>query len=207
MRTRPSNGKGGSRTASGKSAAKRDVADGRERIANFLAVPLAVEKVTLFGALLCLDGFLYNFTILPIRATFAFTRILSRIVRRQPLTPIPPAHVQSVLRLFLLVIPAVVLLLSTDASKMYHSVRGQDTIKLYVIFNALEVSCWLSEVANTRLAIDFAARSVRMSLTRCSLATHWIHSRTMLNDMARDASASTFVRLFSFSSPWAMSVR
>jgi hypothetical protein len=115
-------------------------ADNRERIANFLAVPVAVEKVTTFGALLCLDGFLYNFTILPIRATFAFTRILSRLVRRQPLTPIPPAHVQSVLRLLLLVIPAVVLLMSTDASKMYHSVRGQDTIKLYVIFNALEVS-------------------------------------------------------------------
>lgn len=28
----------------------------------------------------------------------------------------------------------------TDASRIYHSIRGQDTIKLYVIFNALEVS-------------------------------------------------------------------
>jgi hypothetical protein len=28
----------------------------------------------------------------------------------------------------------------TDASKMYHSVRGQEVIKLYVIFNVLEVS-------------------------------------------------------------------
>lgn len=27
----------------------------------------------------------------------------------------------------------------TDASKMYHSVRGQEVIKLYVIFNVLEV--------------------------------------------------------------------
>jgi hypothetical protein len=27
----------------------------------------------------------------------------------------------------------------TNASKIYHSIRGQDTIKLYVIFNALEV--------------------------------------------------------------------
>lgn len=27
----------------------------------------------------------------------------------------------------------------TDASKIYHTIRGQDTIKLYVIFNALEV--------------------------------------------------------------------
>jgi hypothetical protein len=33
---------------------QRKNADYRERIANFLAVPLAVEKVTLFGALLCI---------------------------------------------------------------------------------------------------------------------------------------------------------
>lgn len=40
----------------------------------------------------------------------------------------------------LLVIFSVVILLPlTDASKIYHSIRGQDTIKLYVIFNALEV--------------------------------------------------------------------
>jgi hypothetical protein len=41
--------------------------------------------------------------------------------------------------MLLLFIPTLVLVLATDASKMYHSVRGQDTIKLYVIFNALEV--------------------------------------------------------------------
>ncbi|EKD03720.1 hypothetical protein A1Q2_01946 [Trichosporon asahii var. asahii CBS 8904] len=116
------------------------IADGKwERIANFLAVPLVVEKVTLFGALLCFDGFLYNFTILPIRATFAASRIISRLVRRQSVTPIPPAHVQSLMRMALIVIPAIILLCGTDTSKMYHSVRGQDTIKLYVIFNALEI--------------------------------------------------------------------
>jgi hypothetical protein len=41
--------------------------------------------------------------------------------------------------MLLLFIPTVILLVATDASKMYHTVRGQDTIKLYVIFNALEV--------------------------------------------------------------------
>lgn len=112
----------------------------RERIANFLAVPLAVEKTTLFGALLCLDGFLYNFTILPIRSTFALVRILSNFSRNRAWWPVPIAHLNSILRMFLLMIPTGVLLVSTDASKMYHTVRGQDTIKLYVIFNALEVS-------------------------------------------------------------------
>lgn len=106
----------------------------RERIANFMAVPLAVEKITIFGALLCLDNFLYNFTILPLRALFA---LFSLIVRpRSSKLSVSP----SILRLLLLVIPTIILLLATDASKMYHTVRGQDTIKLYVIFNALEVS-------------------------------------------------------------------
>jgi hypothetical protein len=99
-----------------------------------MAVPLAVEKVTTFGALLCLDNFLYNFTILPLRAFFAlFNLVIRSKGQRSTVSP-------SILRLLLLVIPTIVLLLATDASKMYHTVRGQDTIKLYVIFNALEVS-------------------------------------------------------------------
>jgi len=37
-------------------------------------------------------------------------------------------------------IASVILHHITDASQMYHSVRGQEVIKLYVIFNVLEVS-------------------------------------------------------------------
>jgi hypothetical protein len=50
---------------------------------------------------------------------------------------------------------------------MYHTVRGQDTIKLYVIFNALEVGLpWFpcgEEVADDRSPIDCAVLSVKMS--------------------------------------------
>ncbi|KAL7419760.1 hypothetical protein Q5752_005676 [Cryptotrichosporon argae] len=109
------------------------VADGKwERISNFLAVPLAVERTTLFGALLCLDLFLYNFTLLPLRAGAA----LLRLVRTGRASR---AGTHAVMRAALLVVPTAVLLAATDASKMYHTVRGQDTIKLYVIFNALEI--------------------------------------------------------------------
>ncbi|OCF42545.1 hypothetical protein I317_03661 [Kwoniella heveanensis CBS 569] len=143
------------------------IVDGKwERIANFLAVPLAMEKTTLFGALLCLDGFLYNFTILPIRAIFAITRIVSRIGQRKSWRPVPIAHLHSILRMLLLFIPTIVLLTATDASKMYHTVRGQDTIKLYVIFNALEIADRLccafgQDVLDTLFARETLSPSVR----------------------------------------------
>nr|ODN87227.1 hypothetical protein L203_03499 [Cryptococcus depauperatus CBS 7841] len=136
------------------------------RIANFLAVPLAVEKTILFGALLCLDGFLYNFTVLPIRAVYALSRTASGLRQNQAWWPIPIAHVSSMLRMLLLVIPTVVLLIGTDASKMYHTVRGQDTIKLYVIFNALEIADRLcgafgQDVLDTLFAKETLSPSVR----------------------------------------------
>lgn len=51
----------------------------------------------------------------------------------------PPCRKADILRTLLLVVSIVILGPLTDASKIYHSIRGQDTIKLYVIFNALEV--------------------------------------------------------------------
>jgi hypothetical protein len=45
--------------------------------------------------------------------------------------------------MMLLVVSIMVLIPLTDASKIYHSIRGQDTIKLYVIFNALEVRSYI----------------------------------------------------------------
>jgi hypothetical protein len=168
-----------------------------ERIANFLAVPLAVEKVTLFGALLCLDNFLYNFTILPIRAIFASIRILRALIHHQRFLPLPSTHLQSLIRILLLIIPTIVLILATDASKMYHTVRGQDTIKLYVIFNALEVSsdtlmaCTQNHgragVDVCRLLIDYVARSARTFSTRYFLVNRSPRRRRN-SDKAADGS-------------------
>ena len=52
----------------------------------------------------------------------------------------PAAQKADILRMLLLVVSTIILAPLTDASRIYHSIRGQDTIKLYVIFNALEVS-------------------------------------------------------------------
>lgn len=125
-----------------------------ERVSNFLSIPLAIEKVSLFllkvyvtltcfkiigfGFILCLDSFLYTFTILPIRSMLAFFRFVANLFSSSA-PPLPPSQKADLLRILLLIISVVILNPLTDASKIYHSIRGQDTIKLYVIFNALEV--------------------------------------------------------------------
>lgn len=109
-----------------------------ERVSNFLSIPLAMEKIIGFGFILCLDSFLYTFTILPIRFAIAFLRLVTNIFRSSA-PPLPPSQKADILRMFLLVVSVLLLYPLTDASKIYHSIRGQDTIKLYVIFNALEI--------------------------------------------------------------------
>ncbi|KAI0081882.1 DUF747-domain-containing protein [Panus rudis PR-1116 ss-1] len=110
-----------------------------ERVSNFLSMPIALEKIFFFGFILCFDSFLYTFTILPIRFILALARLLFNLVFRRT-TALPPSQKADILKTLLLIISIVILGPLTDASKIYHSIRGQDTIKLYVIFNALEIA-------------------------------------------------------------------
>ncbi|KAI6026291.1 DUF747-domain-containing protein [Pisolithus microcarpus] len=110
-----------------------------ERVSNFLSIPFAIEKITGFGFILCLDSFLYTFTILPIRFLLAIFRLLSNTLSLSK-SHLPPSQKADILRSLLIVVSVTILLPLTDASKIYHSIRGQDTIKLYVIFNSLEIA-------------------------------------------------------------------
>ena len=200
-----------------------------ERLMNFLLLPPQLEQVLWFGALACLDAWLYSFTILPLRflkalyiLTQSWGRNLSDEVnfvvsfiyagagrmwqRRQSkdhredgrrLHPIEiakenpaseplrrpsqstdfspreessPVHLKNnpsrrhrqdaskhhrrtksapsalmpedkadILQGLLIIISCSILMYF-DASRMYHSIRGQAAIKLYVIYNVLEVS-------------------------------------------------------------------
>ncbi|KAJ6609894.1 eukaryotic membrane protein family-domain-containing protein [Mycena sp. CBHHK59/15] len=109
-----------------------------DRVSNFLNIPMAIEKIIGFGFVLCLDSFLYTFTILPIRFALAWTRLVANTFSRSA-PPLPPSQKADILRTLLLIVSIMILNPLTDASKIYHSIRGQDTIKLYVIFNALEI--------------------------------------------------------------------
>ncbi|EED23101.1 cytomegalovirus gH-receptor family protein, putative [Talaromyces stipitatus ATCC 10500] len=189
-----------------------------ERLLNFILLPPALEQVLWFGALACLDSWLYSFTILPLRfakalyilvsfwvvnisreAQFVFTFIINGVGRvwrrrlkaskkmppdfahntqsgaagtngsiangnrdarlksqqsntRRRKTSAQPNHRRQksmpstlesddkadILKGSLIICTCIVLSYF-DASRMYHWIRGQNAIKLYVIYNVLEV--------------------------------------------------------------------
>ncbi|PWN32279.1 DUF747-domain-containing protein, partial [Meira miltonrushii] len=114
-----------------------------ERVTNFIAIPFWMEKIMFFGFFVCLDSFLYTFTILPIRFLVAIYCVVSNFVvwiAGGPRRYLSSSHKCDILKTLLIIMSCWILSRITDASKMYHSVRGQDVVKLYVIFNVLEIA-------------------------------------------------------------------
>ncbi|XP_075050785.1 transmembrane anterior posterior transformation protein 1 homolog [Mixophyes fleayi] len=112
----------------------------RERVYTCLRIPRELEKLMIFGFFLCLDAFLYVFTLLPLRVLLAFIRFITlpccglsdgRVLQ--------PAQVCDIMKGVILVI-CYFMMHYVDYSMMYHLIRGQSVIKLYIIYNMLEVA-------------------------------------------------------------------
>lgn len=103
-----------------------------------------LSQIILFGVIICLDSFLYTFTILPLRLITAAYHLLANLylntLTRGRRRYLRLSHKCDLTKAAILAGTLFLLHRMTDASKMYHGVRGQDTIKLYVLFNVLEVS-------------------------------------------------------------------
>ncbi|XP_078267097.1 transmembrane anterior posterior transformation protein 1-like [Rhinoraja longicauda] len=112
----------------------------RERVYTCLRIPRELEKLMFFGFFLCLDAFLYLFTLLPLRVLLALMRFITlpccglsdgRLLQ--------PAQVCDILKSVIMVI-CFIMMHYVDYSMMYHLIRGQSVIKLYIIYNMLEVA-------------------------------------------------------------------
>ncbi|CAK6976133.1 transmembrane anterior posterior transformation protein 1 homolog [Scomber scombrus] len=112
----------------------------RERVYTCMRIPKELEKLMTFGFFLCVDAFLYVFTLLPLRVLLALLRLLtlpccgfsgSRLLQ--------PAQVCDMLKGLILVL-CFSMMHYVDYSMMYHLIRGQSVIKLYIIYNMLEVA-------------------------------------------------------------------
>lgn len=122
-------------------------------IDNFLLVPFRFERFLWFGMLACLDTFLYAVTFLPIRAVVALYSLFTLALRMEPREPRSPGspRVQRLrapafsraqafdLARCVVIAAGVGVLRRVPLSRAYHWIRGQNTIKLYVIIGIMEV--------------------------------------------------------------------
>ncbi|XP_025931425.1 transmembrane anterior posterior transformation protein 1 homolog isoform X5 [Apteryx rowi] len=129
----------------------------RERVYTCMRIPRELEKLMFFGIFLCLDAFLYVFTLLPLRVFLAMFQFITlpcyglRLSAKFTSTCnhshggltasdrrlLQPAQVCDILKGVILVI-CYFMMHYVDYSMMYHLIRGQSVIKLYIIYNMLE---------------------------------------------------------------------
>lgn len=126
-----------------------DMSHARERVFDLLwYIPLELEKFCLYGGLLCADAILGLFTSLPVRVLSQTVRLVVSVAtfkskassskrRAWGIHPYAREHLNDVLWLFMLAV-AVTYTHMLDVSVIYHYIRGQETIKLYMACHVLE---------------------------------------------------------------------
>ncbi|RYR65739.1 hypothetical protein Ahy_A03g011668 isoform B [Arachis hypogaea] len=108
---------------------------GRERVYDTIfRLPWRCELLIDVGFFVCFNSFLSLLTVMPTRIAITIWRLLrARKFKR-------PSTVElSDFGCFLMMVCGVILLQQIDISLIYHMIRGQSTIKLYVIYNVLEI--------------------------------------------------------------------
>ncbi|RWS13743.1 Protein TAPT1-like protein [Dinothrombium tinctorium] len=117
----------------------------RQKFYAFMKVPKEFETFISHGFLQCLDAFLFVFTLLPLRVLLAcwllFSRSFKRTLRATVIgfTALQPAEKCDILKGVILILSAF-LLSYLDTSMLYHMIKSQSVIKLYIFFNMLEVA-------------------------------------------------------------------
>lgn len=120
----------------------------RDKLYLTLHIPLHLEKFLVFGFFQCVDAYLFVLTFLPFRFLLAlilfFVRIFKAFVRLcsnriQAFSILNPAETCDLLK-GLIIICVVYIMNSVDTSMIYHIIKSQSVIKLYIFFNMLEVA-------------------------------------------------------------------
>lgn len=110
----------------------------------FVKVPGYVESIMTFGFFISVDSFLYIFTILPIRFVWSSLLLILRMFSFWTKKPPPPyqfhrRHSYQMIQVFLLYVIYQYVLAPISIGKLYHWIRGQAMIKLYVLIAMVEV--------------------------------------------------------------------
>lgn len=116
----------------------------RQKIYSFMRIPRDLERFMVYGIMQCADSFLYIHTFLPVRFLLAVWSLLTRTVARifrlrsgsQRL--LSPAEICDLLKGAIWITVTMIMLL-VDTNRVYHIIKSQSIIKLYIFYNMLEV--------------------------------------------------------------------
>lgn len=113
----------------------------RENVYVFLRMPLALEKFMTYGFLQIADSFMYIFTFLPLRILLSLFHVFHNPFKilTNLKSLMEPSQIIDYFKLLLIVVCSY-LLTFVDTSMIYHIIRAQTIIKLYIFFNMLEVA-------------------------------------------------------------------
>ncbi|XP_013378717.1 transmembrane anterior posterior transformation protein 1 homolog [Lingula anatina] len=113
----------------------------RRRVYTFMKTPRELETFLVYGFFLCVDAFLHVLTFLPLRFMLGIFKIVTQpcgfMFGRSRV--LEPGEICDILKVLILIIVCVAVSY-VDTSMMYHIIRGQAIIKLYIFFNMLEIA-------------------------------------------------------------------
>lgn len=117
----------------------------REKVYSFIKIPQELEKFMAYGFFQCADSLLFVYTFLPLRFLIAFWSFCNRLFRNcfgfsshHSKSILKPAETCDVLKGFILLVCSI-LMCYIDTNMMYHLVKSQSVMKLYIFYNMLEV--------------------------------------------------------------------
>jgi len=117
-----------------------------EKVYTFIRIPPQIESLMFYGVLCCLDIFISLFTLMPLRCLVNGIKTVLWPIRRALYGPRQiffQSQVMDFARLGLVLITCMAPwspLVFSNTSVIYHTIRGQELIKLYIIYNMLEVA-------------------------------------------------------------------
>lgn len=117
----------------------------REKVYSFMRIPREVERFMRYGFMQCADSFLFVYTFLPVRVILALWALITRpfskcfgLENRKNKRLLTPAEICDLLKAVILIVCSMTMLW-VDTNMLYHLIKSQSVIKLYIFYNMLEI--------------------------------------------------------------------
>jgi len=118
----------------------------REKMYTFMRIPRELEKFMSYGFFHCLDSFLFVYTFLPLRVSLALVSVIIRtpLIHLGYVQPyqgrcLRPAEVIDIMKVSIILVCCYAMSY-VDTSMLYHMIKSQSVIKLYLMYNMIEVA-------------------------------------------------------------------